>query len=191
MAATQSDWCGVSATSLGCDSIDSCSGAIACDMIQPRAASARKCGILKSPAISAVVAPPRPSSQPRRARCRGARRTLGVASSSRPACGQRPPSVVLCAGCAGTQADRQCCSEHLAERMVVVIGGPTQQVEGDGVDDRLLIQDVERRLQLRLRRRRIPRQRRPRIRPAVWRPKGTRTRTPGGGEPSPIFAGAR
>ena len=49
---------------------------------------------------------------------------------------------------AGTQGDRQCCGDDLAEWMVVVVGRPAQQFEGHWIEHRLLIHDVQGRFEL-------------------------------------------
>ena len=61
---------------------------------------------------------------------------------------QGPPFGPLQCRLTGTQADRQCCGKHFAQWVVVVLGRPAQQVEGDRVDDGLLVQEVDCRLQL-------------------------------------------
>ena len=77
------------------------------------------------------------------------------------------------------QARRQRRRQHLAERVVVVVRRPAQQIERHRIEDRRRVEHLERALELR----RIQSPSRVAVAtrmPTIWRrPNGTRTRTPG------------
>ena len=102
-------WASVSATSLGrrlqrrelgCGRF--------CAAIQPRSASARQVRRLEALAALSAVARPRSRASASRARCCGARRSLGADNSRRPASVRDHDSVLCSRRLAGAQARRQC-----------------------------------------------------------------------------------
>ena len=64
---------------------------------------------------------------------------------------QRPHLGLVLRRLACADSGRQRCRHDLAEGMVVVLGGETQQIEGHRVEDRALVQDLEGRLEFRSR----------------------------------------
>jgi len=107
--------------------------------------------------------------------------------------GQRPRLPVLQRRLAFPQARRQGRGKHFAQGVMVVVGSPAQQLEGDRIEHGLRVQNVDRRFELAGATSdcaAIP----TRMPTSVWRPNGTRTLTPSRSEPTesePKFAGGR
>jgi hypothetical protein len=150
MASTTSACASVSVTSLGASRIAGLRRASRRSLCGDPAARRQA---LSCASLNCRGRVPRPrlhrARQPARAaRAAGARADAGVLSSRRPA-RQAPALDGGSRRLARAQARRQRRGEHLAERVVVVVGRPAQQVEGDRIEDRLAVQDLERALELR------------------------------------------
>ena len=177
MAATHCAWCSVSVTSLGREVERRRRGgdARACGDPAARRQRPQLRRLEGTTPTSSAVARARSASQASRARCCGARRALGADNSRRPGSLTHHHSTVCSAGLTRAQADRQCRGKHFAERVVIVLGCPAQQVEGDRIEDRPLVQNLERGLELSGRRRPTRQRRQPRCRSAAA---GRRARAP-------------
>ena len=106
-------------------------------------------GLLKCPGLngstsSATVAPSLRRQATRAAPAAAVRAWLGSANCRRPAAVRRPTPMAFARRLAAAQADRQRRRQDFPDGVVIVLGRPTQQVEGNRVEDRLVVQKLER-----------------------------------------------